>query len=323
LLSADLVRQLKGDIVTGNLECLIGYAGTMSRVSHSHFQGDPGFSRSLLQQFDVVTLANNHIGDFGDAAIEETLEWLASIGVKSIGIGRSIEEAVEPATFEMHGCKVAVFGATTVGPLLASSRYVLGIPGPHLYKRAKEFEQAGYSCVLHCHSGGGDVRYPSPSTRALLRHASNECFILVLGHHPHIVQGFVAGSRSAVFYSLGDFIFDKLENGRDKALLVQLDINADKTLGVPELKFVQREPDLRLGLLDGDALEQEKLLLGSLSKMICNGESDKAYLSWRGNRVSFFWKSLVRDFKAGGFYAVKAKLGRINRYKIRELLLGR
>lgn len=323
LLSPELVQQLSGDIVTGNLECLVGSAGTPSPFSHSHFQGDPAFARSLVQRFHVVTMANNHIGDFGDKAVDETLAWLDQIGVRTVGIGRHVAEAIEPATFEDRRCKVAIFGATTVGTLTSSSRYTLAEPGPKLYRRAKDYVETGYTCVLHLHTGGGDVHHPSPVSRALLQEASDMGFSLVLGHHPHVVQGFVVEARRAIFFSLGDFLFDKFDDGRDRALMVALEISDDGTLSDPEVRVVKRAPDLSLAQLEGELLEQQMRELRTLTEMIRNGESDRAYLRWRGSKLARLRKSLVRDFQAGGIQALKAKLGRVKRRKLCELFLGR
>ena len=167
-----LAREMTGDIVTGNLKCLIGAAGSPSLMSHSHFQGDPAFSQSLMRRFDVVTMANNHAGDFGDAAIDETIAWLTHVGVSVVGIGHSLDEAIAPATFRVGKCQVAVFGATTVGTLTASSRYVLAKPGAALQDRARQFIEDGYTCVLHLHGGGGDFEHPSPGQGSYLSNAA-------------------------------------------------------------------------------------------------------------------------------------------------------
>lgn len=323
LLSPSLALALSGDIVTGNLECLIGSSGKPNPISHSHFQGEPAFSRSLLRSFDVVTMANNHVGDFGDEAVGETLAWLEQFGVSTVGIGRNTAEAVEPETFDIRGCKIAIFGATTVGTLLTSGEYILAEPGSDLYSRGREFSQNGYQCILHLHAGGGDVRHPSPATRSLLNEAADEAFNLVLGHHPHVAQGFVAQSRRTVFYSLGDFVFDKCTEGRDKALMVHVDLSSDGTLSDPDVRVVKRAPDLSLGLLNGEELEGERRVLRYLSDMIRSGESDKVYLNWRGSRLERLRKSIVFDWRIGGLQALKAKIKRVNRRKIRELIFGR
>jgi poly-gamma-glutamate synthesis protein (capsule biosynthesis protein) len=323
LLSPKLSRALEGDIVTGNLECLIGSEGTPSPASHSHFQGDPDFARPLVSRFHVVTVANNHIGDFGDHAIAETLTWLDAIGVARVGVGKTIEEATAPAVFDIRGQKVAVFGATTVANNPASSAYKLASPGQELYRRAAEYQKAGHTCILHLHTGGGDVCHPAPAVRRLMQEVQVEGFTIVFGHHPHVLQGFDLSPRCSVFYSMGDFLFDKLEGGRDQALVVTAYLPGDGSADPIDIDIVQRSPDLQLSLLSGEARRQRLQELGVLSEMIASGASDDAYVAWRGRKLSGVLRSIRGDFRAGGWRALWAKLGRINKRKMVDLVFRR
>lgn len=323
LLDPDILKKLNGDVVTGNLECVMGYKGTPNPASHSHFQGDPDFGRSIVERLNVVTLANNHIGDFGDIAIEETLAWLAQIDVAHVGIGRTADDASCPVTFDIRGHKVAIFGATTVGNMAAGSRYVLASPGPLLYRRAAEFVNSGYTCVLHLHTGGGDVCHPSPATRTLMNEVLDAGFSIVFGHHPHVLQGFQIAPGRIVFYSMGDFLFDKLEDGRDQALVVSASLNRAGSVNPIEIDIVQRSSDLRLSLMTGEAYSSVQKALVDLSTMIANGSSDEAYLKWRGSKVIALLRSVRRDYQAGGWRALKAKLSRVNTRKLNELVLKR
>lgn len=323
LLAPDLLKQLNGDIVTGNLECLIGSKGKPNPASHSHFQGNPEMARPLLELFDVVSVANNHFGDFGDDAVDETLAWLDEIGVRHVGIGKSVEAAVDPAVFDIAGHKVAIFAATTVGNLPASSQYTLAKPGRELYRRADAVAGAGYRCILHLHAGGGDVCHPAPSIRNLMEEVRQAGFSVVLGHHPHVVQGIDVSDDGSVFYSLGDFVFDKLEDGRDQALVVTIDIGA--TAGEDEIQVdtVQRETDLTLSLLSGARREIALQRLDELSRKVFSGASDKLYLEWRGSKWKRLLQSLQADWNSGGLRAIGAKIQRIDARKLTDLLMRR
>ncbi|SDD26436.1 CapA family protein [Kordiimonas lacus] len=323
LLAPEILNQLKGDIVTGNLECLIGGAGSPNPSSHSHFQGDPDFAGSLLEMFDVVSLANNHVGDFGDQAVAETLAWLDQIGVQHVGVGSTLEEAVEPALFDIQGMKIAIFGATTVGNLQLNSRYTLAVPGRFLYQRAARLLDAGYRCILHLHAGGGDVSFPAPAIRSLMTQARKAGFSIVLGHHPHVVQGIDRTDDGVVFFSMGDFVFDKLNDGRDQALVAIFALANDARADTFEIEVVQRGADLSLSLLAGESKDTVFRKLRDLSDMITNGQSDARYLVWRGSKWRRLFQSSRRDFRAGGFPALWAKLGRVSTRKLYDLLLRR
>ncbi|MGE3643984.1 MAG: CapA family protein [Beijerinckiaceae bacterium] len=323
LLASELLSKLTGDIVTGNLECLIGTAGLPNPTSHSHFQSDPDFARPLIERFDVVTLANNHAADFGDEAIEESLAWLEKIGVRHVGIGASLEEAIEPSLFHIRGQKIAIFGATTVSPLSSHSRYIHAVPCRTLYKRADVLIRDGYRCVLHLHAGGGDICYPAPAIRRLMYEVRQAGFSIVLGHHPHVMQGSDRTSDGTVFFSLGDFVFDKLADGRDQALIVSIEVGEDARADVISSDVVQRTSDLRLFLLSGKARKAAIQRLDELSEMISSGQSDKHYLEWRGSKWRRLIQSVRRDFQVGGIAALRAKFSRINSQKLTDLLFRR
>lgn len=324
LLAPEVMGALEGDIVTGNLECLVGTKGTPNPVSHSHFQGSPDFARPLVEKFDVVTVANNHLGDFGDEAIEETLRWLHNIGVAYVGIGRSVAEATAPVVYDIRGKKIAVFGATTVGTIPTTSAYKMACPGPELYRTAAKFIGSDHTCVLHLHAGGGDIAHPSPATRHLIKELLDVGFALILGHHPHIIQGFEVTPSHAVFYSLGDFLFDKLDSGRDRAILVTAFLQkcevADSINIEIVIDIVQRLPNLHLSLLTGDERSVGVKALNDLSALIASGASDKAYIDFRGSKFASLIRSFRRDFQAGGMIGLISKLRRINRRKLFDLI---
>lgn len=323
LLVPDLLSRLTGDIVTGNLECLIGTAGAPNPLSHSNFQGDPDIARPMVELFDVVSMANNHVGDYGDDALAETLAWLAEIRVQNVGVGESVEEAIEPSIFEINEQKYAIFGATTVGCLPSSSRYTLAVPGRALYRRAASLVADGYRCILHLHAGGGDVCHPAPAIRMLMSEVRDAGFSIVLGHHPHVIQGCDRASNGTVFFSLGDFIFDKLEDDRDQALLVDIALGSQDKEDLIEVDIVQRAPDLSLFLLTGDARTAKLQRFEELSAMIRSQASDRHYLEWRGSKWRRLAQSLLFDFQARGWRAIGARLGRVNTRKLVDLLARR
>jgi len=83
LLEPKLISALQGDLVTANLECILGEVGAPNPISHAHFRTSPERAISLLRRFHVVNLANNHIFDFGEEGVESTL-YQKELKVRSI-----------------------------------------------------------------------------------------------------------------------------------------------------------------------------------------------------------------------------------------------
>lgn len=321
LLSPELKRVMQGDIITGNLECLLGEKGNPNPNSHSHFRGDTGRATPLLQRFDVLSLANNHINDFGSEAISETQSYLNEIGVAHVGVGLDEEEAVKPALLERGGHRVAIFAATTVSPLPASGPYKAAAPNEFLFRKIREQKEKGAICILHLHTGGGDFSNPAPFVRELMQEVAQTGVDIVLGHHPHIVQGRQSIAQSQIFYSLGDFIFDKFENGRDSSLVVQADFNP-----AGEVRQIQAVPVIRTDTLvvepiGGKELDKFNARLRGLDEMIADGSSDGAFQKEFGNPVKRILEGIVKDARAGGLPALWAKVKRIDRRRL-SLIFG-
>lgn len=319
LLGHDVIESLQGDLITGNLECVICTGGTPNRISHSHFRTEPERATALLQRFHVVNLANNHMFDFGERGIEETLEHLDAIGVKSVGVGRARQAAYAPARFDLGRRQVAVFGATTVSTMPKSgASFFMAKPDGYLSEAVARARAGGDLIVLHLHAGGGDCAHPAPTVRELHAKLLASGVDIIFGHHPHVVQGWNIRSGKIAFFSLGDFIFDKLEAGRDTSLIARVSLTEDDSL--LEMIPVRRNKDLRVATLS--SADKSAILehLDALNEAIASGASDHAYRQWYGNPVSRLWTSVRTDYQHGGLFAIIAKIRRLDRHRSNTFL---
>src|SRR4051794_11408046 len=106
------------DIATVNLEGVVSSRGSPVPDKQYHFRG----SRSVLAGavdaagLDVVTVANNHSGDFGHSALLDTVSALRRLGVQSVGGGATLAQARRPAIIEAGGLRIAFVGYSDVVP---------------------------------------------------------------------------------------------------------------------------------------------------------------------------------------------------------------
>ena len=312
LLMPALRELMHGDLVTGNLECLVSTRGAPSRFSHSHFRTRPEFAEPLLRMFDVVTLANNHVFDFGLDAITDTIMFLERIGVRHVGIGASAAEAVRPARFARGGMTVDVFGASDVTNIADgwSGIHVASVDALLLAAVARS-KAEGAVVVVHLHAGGGDVELPSPRVYGLhekLRAAGAD---VVLGHHPHRVQGWLERGNAIGFFSLGDFIFDKFDNGRESSLVARIDL---RTMSA-KMAVAHRLADLRVDIAPPEAGEVQMQALRAVSSRIREGAVGALHRSHSLASYKARLVSLGRDYRAGGLGTVFARM----RNKLRKL----
>jgi poly-gamma-glutamate capsule biosynthesis protein CapA/YwtB (metallophosphatase superfamily) len=172
---------------------------------------------------EVVSIANNHIADYGEDGLIETIARLKSAGITPVGAGRDLSEAHSPAYVDLPDGRVIAFLAFTsrsIGSKIANERdYGCAELESAGIRRAIEQarEKASY-VVLLLHYGLTKFDYPTPRERDVLRSFAGLGVNVIIGHHSHVVQGYEIFNGVPIFYSLGNLIFARFrQRGRVKA----------------------------------------------------------------------------------------------------------
>jgi poly-gamma-glutamate capsule biosynthesis protein CapA/YwtB (metallophosphatase superfamily) len=201
------------DLSFVNLECAIASSGSPVPGKEFTFRG-PADSAGALKDGNirVVSLANNHSKDYGTAAFLETLDHLKENGI-ACGAGRNSAEAYAPTIIGARGRKVAFLAftwvvpdgwpATSTSPGCATTNDTARVAQSIRDARSK----ADY-VVTSFHWGIELATSPNSEQRSLARLAVDNGADLVLGHHPHVVQGFELYKNRLIAYSLGNFVFN-------------------------------------------------------------------------------------------------------------------
>jgi poly-gamma-glutamate capsule biosynthesis protein CapA/YwtB (metallophosphatase superfamily) len=160
---------------------------------------------------DVVTMANNHAGDFGDQALLDGLRTLRRDGIATVGAGRNSAVAYRPAVLTRLGLKIAFVGFSVVPPRRweATSRsagVAWGLP-KHVREAVRVAARRSDVVVAYFHWGLEGRSTPDPAQRALARVALHAGATVVLGAHPHVLQPMTLSRGRLVAYSLGNFVF--------------------------------------------------------------------------------------------------------------------
>ena len=194
------------DLVCGNLEAPFCRASEVK----GGLRADAS-SVVALRRLDVLNVANNHIGDCGDAGVDETLATLRDAGIRPIGVGHDDEEALAPTVVTANTLRVGFIGCATRSllPRGGSSRHVFGeLESPLLPRMISDGRAHVDALVVNVHAGNEHVAYPPPSLRARLLGLCRAGADVVVTHHPHVLGGYEQVERSLIWHSLGDFLFD-------------------------------------------------------------------------------------------------------------------
>jgi hypothetical protein len=166
----------------------------------------------------VVSLANNHIADYGQEGLEETMSRLKSAGIAPVGAGADLSEASSPAYVDLpNGRIIALLAFTSrgIGSKMAEERvYGCSELEPVAIARAiRRARENASHLVLLLHYGLTNFDYPTPKQREMLRSFVGRGVDLIIGHHPHVVQGHEILDGTPIFYSLGNLIFASYRKG--------------------------------------------------------------------------------------------------------------
>lgn len=213
----------RADITVGNLESTLSTAGAPTQGGDS-FGASPTVLTGLRRAgFDALSLANNHTGDYGEAALVQTVRAFAGSGITPFGAGRDLAQATEPAIVEREGITLAFLGFNAIGetpqagPAQPGALSVRMPPrtGPlnrddlaHVLRAVRRLDGRVDAVVVLPHWGTQYTHTPEPIQRTVGRRLVDAGADLVVGGHPHWVQGVERHRGVTIAHSLGNAVFD-------------------------------------------------------------------------------------------------------------------
>lgn len=209
------------DYVVGNLETPFSKQKKTNGAKSAYICAEPG-TVAILKQLHVnaVTLANNHMFDYGEEGYELTKRLLDEAGIKWFGTeGKELLEEIQGNKFSFAG-----FCCYSTNPLKCVPYGDYGVNAYNI-KRAKSFiskcKVFGYLPILAVHAGLEHVNYPSIDHIRAARQLAETGSYVYYGHHPHVIQGVEEFEGSLIAHSLGNFCFDDVYSSasKDKPLI--------------------------------------------------------------------------------------------------------
>ena len=264
---AGISSEVDGDLAFINLETVVTDRNDLAPEGKGkgafHFRSHPAALKALIDAgFNLFSLANNHSYDYGSQGVEETLYHLAVANAEKAiayaGIGSNFDEAIHPGCIDLDGTRVAF---SAIGIMTADQpQYRAGPdkPGQASYRDRPDFEAtvdkltampADYR-ILSIHYGLEGRVVPDERQLADWRGfaAGEKNIDLILGHHPHVVQGVELDGKSLIFYGLGNFLhpgtaeLSRFGLCRDYGLMAKVHLASWTAPGVPRPSRRSRSP---------------------------------------------------------------------------------
>lgn len=204
------------DLTFINLETPVTSGGVAAKNKSYVYKSSPKALKSLAAAgVDVVNLANNHILDQGVQGLRDTLTYLKNNNLKYVGAGINKKEAFTPVYYEKNGMTIALLGFTRVIPE-ASWRAEAKKPGvadaynsTEAVKAVSQASKKADIVIVMAHWGQERHTSPDENQKKLGHEFIDAGADLVIGGHPHVLQGLESYKGKWIAYSTGNFIFSR------------------------------------------------------------------------------------------------------------------
>jgi len=207
----DVRHLLSGtDVAIGNLEGPLSARGEpFVPGKEFNFRASPGYAACLSRAgIDIVSLANNHILDYGVVGLYDTMDALAGHGIAYVGAGKDFDQACKPLVRVVEGVKLGFLAFTYAFPARTRRPGCCPCDLDLIRRLVSSLRQSVDVVVVSIHDGIEYVDYPTRYMMSLCRGAAEAGATVVLGHHPHVVQGLERHNDALIAYSLGNFVSD-------------------------------------------------------------------------------------------------------------------
>lgn len=201
------------DILFANLEGNVSDMGNNVGSKYS-FRMDPIVLPAIKNAgFDIVSFANNHVGDWNITAFKDTLKRLSDIGILQTGAGFTKGEAELPTIIERNGVRFGFIGFSDVGPdwIHATDKTagILLASDPRLAEIIRKAKEGSDVLIASFHWGTEYKKVHNPRQETLAHLTIDSGADMVIGHHPHVIEDVEIYKEKPIVYSLGNFIFDQ------------------------------------------------------------------------------------------------------------------
>lgn len=287
----DLLKELRSaDLTIVNLECPLTDCDAPIRKNGPCLRAHPDCVKGLSAAgIDAVTLANNHIGDYGETGVVQTLDGLKEAGIRSFGAGKGVREAGQVAVFELGGLRLGLLGMAENEFSIAGSESwganpIDLIQHVMLLSELRASSQPLDHLVILLHGGNELYPYPSPWLQRLCRFLIEQGATAVICQHFHVAGTYELYDGGLIVYGQGNFVFGRdTRSHSPEGFLVRLALSNH-----PKLMRFELVPYLRIdrGVRRMTVGEQSRFEqdIGTRNKAL--ESEDVLYEYWRRFAVS-------------------------------------
>jgi len=275
---------------------------------------------------DIVTLANNHMFDFGWEGFVQTREALQGAGIRYLGAGANLAEATAPLVVDVDGFALGLltysWGFVQTTCATDTTAGCAPLDPDLMVESTRRLAEEVDAVVVQPHWGYCDYVYPLPEQLELAQRLLAVGATAVVGHHSHVVQGIVTDDGRLVAYSLGNFFFaDYADRGRPvrqtrdnhEGLVLVVQLSRQRVESFQALPTV-----VRGGVVCADdQIRRQRVLARRTSPLLCDSYARhwRRYVRWRMVGRMLYWANVLnwgkihRETLVSGWLMLKGAIG--------------
>ena len=284
----------KGDLNITNMETVIDDKSRQFNKNALKFFNKPQVLNSLKHiDTNLVCLANNHIMDNGVNGLKNTIKYLRKYKIDHVGAEFSTSKIYKPFLFKKNKQKIAVINTSEGEEANEKYNNHIGSSDIESYRiidQIRNFKSRGFLTILIAHAGVEYLPSPAPYIKEIYRNFVEEGADLVVGHHPHVPQGFEIYKNVPIFYSLGNFTMwkRKLRKQCYQSFFLNMEISENKFSKINLIPFRINKNGLELS----SKLEYRKKMLELNNFLPFSDKIWQAYLNRKNSKGDFFSEQL-------------------------------
>lgn len=313
----------KSDYNIVNLEAPVTESSSKIVKTGPHLKANKQSTLEALKalSINVCTLANNHILDYDEQGVNDTLSFCLKNKIKTVGAGKNLNKASETLFINSSEGKIALINFAE-NEWASSTEETAGANPMDVIDNTNQIQKAKKNAdfvFVIIHGGHEYYNLPSPRMQKQYRFYAEQGADIIIGHHTHCVNGFEVHKGVPIYYSLGNFLFTKPNSNDDWYTGLVLEIETIKGVLKPKLRYIKQDKEtFSLSFLNSSEKEKLSQRISNLNSIIKNplklNDHWNKYISSKYQTYTNYWsplsfinnrymKGAIR--KAGGNFVTK------------------
>ncbi len=259
-----------------NLECPVTTANNEYKIIKTgpHLKGEEEIIGETFTSLNInlVTLANNHILDYGEKGLKDTLRFCQKNDIEYVGAGTSLSEAKRVYRKNINGHHISIINFAE-NEWASATENTAGANPMDIIENVKQIQKTKKTSdlvIVIIHGGHEYFDLPSPRMVKQYRFYADSGADLIVGHHAHCISGFEIYGETPIYYGLGNLLFTKTSmfSGWYKGLVLEVVVNSDRKIDTIIHPVQQDQNNHSLSLLIGDEKDIVLKQVDETSKII-------------------------------------------------------